>query len=656
MSFLSRSLIVLAALSLCFNSCHADQYLHQYHHRFLDRFQWPPGEQRAAITDGEAIAAGAAQEQELKASHGPFQTNQTIVLVYSRDLVSVMTPRTGPIEVVPVVNGADGKPNMDPFALLPNSLTKYSPRHVRTRKSALEQPSQPAGIYFHYASPAVPAWPRDGDFDAATFTPRDLTAALLSELAYEKEYACGASLKPSDDPVLEQARVSDLTAGEFPLQSAEELMERTPSRRWSWKVSQWPLDGWLLHTQLQTSNKDRYNLAVCVYRNPSAKRLLVVVRGTVSWEDWYSNAAWLWQLPPASWSILLLLLQQFYNGPTADLIADHSVSFAGHSLGAGLAELAACTFNTTATTFDSPGTLDMLPLSSVECAHRLQSGEWNRTRNLKSYLSHPGNLVHFGGAQAGFTHLAHQFGAWTNFVAFLFSVGVTWCCAIVCFVSLSAGHPLALNLASSLFLTGPLLFYAPVLFLPVSWLSWLEQVRWPFVLVTVCVSVWHCTRSPVSKLAWGQLSKLGIPVLGMLAAIAWEISELHRIDLFTDALMRFDAGEQTRVSPDLLFGARSKASSIQRWHEYFWLVYLMCFILVDLKPRLWTAVAVVGAALLTFPISVAPMDWLYQYLVPALLGVKLAGIVLPLLHDPLPSPQLQQPIAKISRGQRKKKR
>lgn len=638
--FLFRLLLVLAMLSLCFDSCDAA----------MDRSELGAPRESAAFTEAEIKASYAeimhrvratnpdpAVEEQMKAAHGPFLTNQTTVLVYPRELVTFVSFPTPPLKRA-CVNGADGKPHLDPLFQLPNLITVYSPRHVTTRERHLEQSGQPAGIYFHYSSAAILAWPRGRDFDATEFTSDDRTAALLSELAYEKAYACGATLRPSDDPLLEQARMADVTAGEFPLQSSDELIERTPSRRWRWKVEddQWPLKDWLLHTQLQTPNKDRYNLAVCVYRNPRAKRLLVVIRGTESWEDWYSNAAWLWQLPPASWSILLLLLQQFYHGPSANLTANHSVSFAGHSLGAGLAELAACTFGTTATTFDSPGTLAMLPLSSVECARRLQSGEWKRQSNLKSYLSHPGNLVHFGGEQAGYTHLAHQFGAWTGPVAFMYSLGITGCCAALCFVWLSASDPSFFDMATSLFLTGPLL-QVPTLVLPVSWLPGPEWLRLCFGFVTVCVSVWRWCA--VSKFSLELLCRrFSIGVVVVLGVIAWETVELHRIDLFTDALMQFGTGAKT-ISRDPQLDTRSKASSLVRWHEYFSLVYLLCFIVTavrllaarPLQPAGWgrVIVAAVGVWLLTFPITVAWPEWLVYYLAPVLFGVGLAYVGMP---------------------------
>lgn len=105
----------------------------------------------------------------------------------------------------------------------------------------------------------------------------------------------------------------------------------------------------------------------------------------------------------------------------------YTFSFAGHSLGAGLAELGACHFNLPAVTFDSPGTSGMINMSAMEepCfRHKTGQPPFPATFKLKTYLSAPSNYIHRAEGHFGKIFQSNQISVSSLRVLYYFAMAV----------------------------------------------------------------------------------------------------------------------------------------------------------------------------------------------------------------------------------------
>lgn len=114
-----------------------------------------------------------------------------------------------------------------------------------------------------------------------------------------------------------------------------------------------------------TSNEGYFG---ALYKNEDKNTFVIVHRGTDMTsllQDWYrANGAILSDTIPDQFS----LAKEFDQFVKETIVRDGSFSYAGHSLGAVLAELSAVEFRSTATTFESPGSRLLLEPDQLQYA------------------------------------------------------------------------------------------------------------------------------------------------------------------------------------------------------------------------------------------------------------------------------------------------
>lgn len=423
---------------------------------------------------------------------------------------------------------------------------------------------------------------------SATVTDADRVDVLLAQLSYVVH--CGVGTDK-----VHLLKFHRLTDG-WTLWDSTPFMETIPDMEYD---------------PLQFSWDDVYGLRMCIYAHHSLHQARVVIRGTYEGNDWYNNAAFAFSLAPPSWVGLTRLLEAEDSviRRRMQLLADagYEVTFVGHSLGAGLAELSACHFGLSATTFDSPGTAwqmnytatsrcfcnqhappltyngdpdkdDLtptnpvtrgLPISKVTIAEF-----WLPVQQIRTFLSVPGNPVHFAGPQAGCIIQSNQIGAYLALVRYASSLfGV---CLVVSawWLSRTSSQPTLAHLMSP-----QVMVLLCVLSEVLHWCYGSEDTAWTTqaILFGSLMGMWLWSAMMADfRLALFALAGFSVH------ACAWY--RLHSIDLFVANLL--SAQSDTRVDD---YAYRSKSFAVRHWIYVVWLVFLVMECARTLGRRLFAS-------------------------------------------------------------------